>query len=134
MRLARGRRPPVSSTRVRVFRFHVPFIHDEDLRELQLVSDELFVAGGKEGKQSGASAFSPDGKWLVYRNMPNQSLYMQPFPATGTEIRLTQKTASQPMWSHDGRELFYRFSRRKDPLAMSSPDYRDGDGRVAGDG
>ena len=69
---------------------------------------ELFVSGGAEGNQSGASAFSPDVQWLVYRNMPGEQLFMQPFPATGTEIRVTQETGSAPMWSRDGSELFYR--------------------------
>jgi serine/threonine-protein kinase len=69
---------------------------------------ELSVSGATSLNRSGASVFSPDGKWLVYRAMPSQSLFMQPFPATGTELRLTQETGSSPVWSRDGRELFYR--------------------------
>ena len=61
---------------------------------------------------TGNSAFSPDGQWLAYqsngREGSGSELYMQPFPATGTEVRLTQEGGSTPMWSRDGRELFYR--------------------------
>ena len=72
---------------------------------------EFFVTATEEdGNGSLGSAFSPDGQWLVYRTgrAPNEQLYMQPFPATGTEFRVTQRRGSLPIWSADGDELFYR--------------------------
>ena len=59
--------------------------------------------------------FSPDGKWIAYvvaeRPGPT-SIYVQPFPATGARNQLTVRggsnnTPHKPMWSPDGKELFY---------------------------
>ena len=71
--------------------------------------DDGTVTGVPGG--GGNTAFSPDGTWLVYRNNRggSEELYMRPFPLLdGTELQLTQEGGSAPMWSPDGRELFYR--------------------------
>ena len=55
--------------------------------------------------------FRRTGQWLVYRRNPvgeGGQLFVEPFPTTGTEFRLTQDGGSAPIWSRDGRELFYR--------------------------
>jgi eukaryotic-like serine/threonine-protein kinase len=69
---------------------------------------ELFVTTA-EGPGSLGSAFSRDGQWLVYSKgtLLDGGLYLQPFPATGTEFQLTQEGGSYPIWSRDGRQLFY---------------------------
>jgi Tol biopolymer transport system component len=59
-------------------------------------------------KESGGSAFSPDGKWLAYRqNDSGFGIFVQPFPATGAVYKVTSN-GSYPIWSHDQREMFYR--------------------------
>jgi Tol biopolymer transport system component len=61
------------------------------------------------------STFSPDGRWIAYHSSSregalaaNSGVFVQPFPATGL-IRQAPKVGRdfQPMWSPDGRELFY---------------------------
>ena len=66
---------------------------------------ELFVGGA-----AGAAVFSPNGRWLAYRenDTAGEQIYIQPFPATGAIHRITQNGGAQPLWSRDGRELFYR--------------------------
>jgi eukaryotic-like serine/threonine-protein kinase len=63
------------------------------------------------GNQFG-SVFSPDGQWLAYAD--NESgpfgIYVQPFPPTGAKYEITQTGGAWPVWSRDGRELFYRQS------------------------
>jgi serine/threonine-protein kinase len=62
--------------------------------------------------------FSPDGKWLVYTERrpsaeaappnPNATIYVQPFPPTGAVYQLTRgENAHFPVWSRDGKTLFY---------------------------
>jgi len=64
--------------------------------------------------------FSPDGKWVVYAAEEGTigdgtAIYVQPFPATGAKYRLhvaesrdlPNSTPHKPLWSRDGRELFY---------------------------
>ena len=55
------------------------------------------------------SVFSPDGKWLAYtlREPPRVTSLIQPFPPTGTPYQIKADLAHHPMWSPDGKELFY---------------------------
>jgi serine/threonine-protein kinase len=59
-----------------------------------------------------AATFSPDGRWVAYASTDRekQTVYVQPFPATGAKYQLVAKgldTPSHPVWSPDGKELFY---------------------------
>jgi eukaryotic-like serine/threonine-protein kinase len=59
-----------------------------------------------------AATFSPDGRWVAYASTDRgkQTIYVQPFPATGAKHQLVAKgldTPSHPVWSPDGKELFY---------------------------
>jgi serine/threonine-protein kinase len=57
----------------------------------------------------GRSAFSPDGKWLAYQSSETGSerIFVQPFPATGTKYQISKDSGHHPLWSPDGKELFY---------------------------
>jgi serine/threonine-protein kinase len=59
-----------------------------------------------------AATFSPDGRWVAYASTDRgrQTIYVQPFPATGARYQLAAKGAdipSHPVWSPDGTALFY---------------------------
>jgi Tol biopolymer transport system component len=54
---------------------------------------------------------SPDGRWIAY--MSNESgkfeVYVRPFPGVdGGRWQVSTNGGSSPLWSPDGRELFYR--------------------------
>ena len=55
--------------------------------------------------------FSPDGRWVAYQlKEPGSTgtegvIYVQPFPATGEKHQIAQ--GGRPMWSRDGKELFF---------------------------
>ena len=55
-------------------------------------------------------AFSPDGRWIAYQS--NESgryeVYVQPFPGPGGKVLVSTQGGTGPVWSRDGRELFYR--------------------------
>jgi serine/threonine-protein kinase len=53
---------------------------------------------------------SPDGRWLAYTSNETgrYEVYVRPFPAPGGAIQVSVDGGDQPMWSRDGRELFYR--------------------------
>jgi len=53
--------------------------------------------------------FSPDGRWLAYMSMESGTpqVFVQPFPKTGAKHRVTQQGGGHPLWSPDGKELFY---------------------------
>ena len=55
-------------------------------------------------------AFSPDGGWLAY--VSNESgrneIYVQPYPGPGGKWLISTEGGTEPAWSPDGKELFYR--------------------------
>lgn len=55
------------------------------------------------------AVFSPDGRWVAYQTGINtaHSLYAEPFPRTGTRFPISNGNARHPLWSPDGKELFY---------------------------
>jgi len=56
-----------------------------------------------------SSRFSPDGRWIAYQSNETArfEIYVEPFPRTGTRTRLTEAGGERPVWSPDGREIFY---------------------------
>jgi len=61
------------------------------------------------------SSFSPDGRWIAYTSneVGYYQIYVQPFPPTGARHRVTfADPAEEPLWSRDGRELYYRSGTR----------------------
>jgi len=55
-------------------------------------------------------AFSPDGRWLAYcSNESGQlELYVVPFPGPGGKWRISTVGGKSPIWSRNGRELFFQ--------------------------
>lgn len=66
---------------------------------------------GAEGR------FSPDGKWIAYvgpLTAPDtDAIFVAPFPGSEGRIRVSTASGAQPMWSRDGRHLFYIAPDRK---------------------
>jgi serine/threonine protein kinase len=52
---------------------------------------------------------SPDGQWLAYTSDASGvfEVYVQHFPATAAKWQVSRGGGQQPVWSPDGRELFY---------------------------
>jgi hypothetical protein len=59
-------------------------------------------------------ALSPDGKWLAYSSDESGTfeIYVRPFPDVGTaRWQVSTAGGSAPLWSHTGREIFFRNNR-----------------------
>ena len=68
--------------------------------------------GGVESSNPIGAVFSPDGRWVAYSSMePGHTLsavYVQPFPPTGATYQVSRDDdGHHPVWSRDGKELFY---------------------------
>jgi serine/threonine-protein kinase len=82
--------------------------------------DILGRRGGSEGERVEllasdfselAPALSPDGRWMAYTsNEPGQNeIFVVPFPNVGdARWAVSVGGGNEPLWSRDGRELFYR--------------------------
>ncbi len=56
------------------------------------------------------ASISPDGRWVTYisEETGNFEVYVQPFPnPSGSKWRISPSGGRDPVWSRDGRELFY---------------------------
>jgi serine/threonine-protein kinase len=53
---------------------------------------------------------SPDGHWLAYQSNETgpTEIYVRPFPGAGARTQVSSGGGTEPLWSHSGRELYYR--------------------------
>jgi Tol biopolymer transport system component len=56
--------------------------------------------------------FSPDGKWLAYTSDDSgiYQIYVEAFPRKGGRWQISDNGGTYPVWSRNGRELFFRTS------------------------
>ena len=59
-------------------------------------------------------ALSPDGKWLAYASTISgaNEVYVRPYPQGGPSVLVSSRGGTEPSWSRDGTELFYRSGSR----------------------
>ena len=55
-------------------------------------------------------AVSPDGKWLAFVSDKSgaQEVYVRPLEGAGDDVQVSVGGGTEPVWSRDGRELYYR--------------------------
>jgi serine/threonine-protein kinase len=92
-------------------------------------------------------AISPDGRWLAYVSTLSgrEEVYVSPFPEASSALRqVSTDGGREPVWAHNGRELFYRnganelvavqvsegpsFAWDRQDVLFSTEDYLDSDG------
>jgi Tol biopolymer transport system component len=58
---------------------------------------------------------SPDGQWLAYASDESKrsEIYVQTFPSPGGKWQISTNGGNLPVWSRDGKELFYVSADRK---------------------
>jgi serine/threonine-protein kinase len=75
---------------------------------LSLQDRKAAPVGSVESSDPINAVFSPDGRWVAYNTSESGSqVYVQPFPATGAKYQMKHTGAHHPLWSPDGKELFY---------------------------
>ena len=52
-----------------------------------------------------ATTFSRDGRWIAYHDLGQ--VYVEPYPPTGARYLVTKDGGVTPVWSADGKELFF---------------------------
>ena len=76
----------------------------------------------------GLAKLSPNGKWLAYRSFETQrnEVYVMTFPNPGGKWQISTNGGSIPVWSRDGKELFYVSADNK----MMAVEIRESGGRL----
>jgi eukaryotic-like serine/threonine-protein kinase len=93
-----------------------------DIWLLSLDGDHEARAILKTGSSEGSPEFSRDGKWLAYNSNETgrPEIYVQPFPGPGGKSTISTDGGVEPVWSRDGRELFYRNGDKLMAVAIST--------------
>ena len=76
-----------------------------------------------------APRLSPDGQWLAYVSdqAGEDRVYVRPFPSGDYVITISAGPGTEPVWGHDGEELFYRDGEQMFAVAISTdPAFRPG--------
>ena len=70
----------------------------------------------------GYPAPSPDGRWLAYvSNEANRpEVYLRALDGSAGKQQVSQDGGSEPVWSRDGRELFYRSLGPSEPQLVAA--------------
>jgi hypothetical protein len=57
---------------------------------------------------------SPDGRWIAYQApvSSRQEIYVAPFPGPGPRHQVSTDGGTEPLWSREGRELFFQNGAR----------------------
>jgi Tol biopolymer transport system component len=78
------------------------------VRRLRGDTSSRIVASALQGQQT-AARFSPDGRWVAYQSdeLGSPQVYAKPFPALDARYQVSLESGNQPVWSRDGRRLFY---------------------------
>jgi eukaryotic-like serine/threonine-protein kinase len=58
----------------------------------------------------GWARLSPDNRWLAYvsKESVRPEVYLRQFPEPGGRWQISPEGGTEPVWAHNGRELFYR--------------------------
>ena len=75
-----------------------------DILSIDLSTHRAQAYVGGPGSQSGP-AFSPDGKWVGYRD--RSRIMVRRFPDNGEQWQVSDQRGSLPKWSRDGKNILY---------------------------
>jgi serine/threonine-protein kinase len=65
---------------------------------------------------------SPDDRWLAYVSDESgrEEIYVRPFPGRGGAKLISTEGGTEPMWSRDSKEIFYRNGEKMMAVAIST--------------
>ena len=111
-------------------------------RDIWVMPVDGSASSGSDGKprpivktpaDDSGGKFSPDGRWLAYSSSESgqAEVYVMPFPGSGKAQKISTQSGSEPVWSHSGRELFYRQGTRLMAVDIKTqPVFSAGGGQV----
>jgi Tol biopolymer transport system component len=72
-------------------------------------SQPQFLVKTPAGEGVSGTALSPNGRWLAYVSDTTGplELWVQPFPGSGSPVRVSSRGAVEPVWARNSRELYY---------------------------
>jgi dipeptidyl aminopeptidase/acylaminoacyl peptidase len=101
---------------------NIPPNNNSDLRVLDIATRKVNEIPGMPARVT-LPVLSPDGRWLAFSAFPGgmtgrPSIYLQSFPGPGPVQRIVEG-AGAPLWSRDGKSLFFRSRRGSDSTLLA---------------
>jgi eukaryotic-like serine/threonine-protein kinase len=83
--------------------------HDYGISMLDMATKKLTRLVDIEGSDQHSSRVSPDGKWIAYASNETgrQEVWVEPLPQNGKRFQLTRDGGRHPIWSPDGRKIYF---------------------------
>jgi Tol biopolymer transport system component len=80
-----------------------------DLFTLDLAGDRKLVSLVVAPRDQVAARLSPNGAWIAYESAESDrsEIYVSDFPAARRKIQVTSGGGTSPLWSPDGRQLYF---------------------------
>jgi serine/threonine-protein kinase len=99
---------------------------NDDIKALDLEGEgklEKFLATETEHFED-QPVISPGGRWVAYisNESGNREVFVQAFPGPGGKWQISSEGGTAPLWSRDGRELFYRNGNRMMVVEVETSD------------
>jgi Tol biopolymer transport system component len=94
---------------------------NDDLVMLSLVGDSVVRRLDADFIERNGE-LSPDGRWMAYESEESETpeIYVRPFPDWEVDrVQVSNGGGVQPLWSRDGRELFYLTNPSLSPQLMA---------------
>jgi Tol biopolymer transport system component/predicted Ser/Thr protein kinase len=84
---------------------------DHDIWIIQLAGEAKGRAApfARRNNNQRHAVWSPDGRWVAYSSEESGSweIYAEPYPGPGPKSLISTQGGIQPVWSRDGKELYY---------------------------
>jgi serine/threonine-protein kinase len=87
---------------------------DGGLKVVRAGSEESSRTFVEAGQSVTMARFSPDGGWVAYvtGETARREVYVRPFPGPGPVMTVSAGGGTEPIWSREGTQLFYRSGRQ----------------------
>ena len=78
--------------------------------EVMGFANNLRIIWEQTSNSENGGVFSPDGNWIVYVSdlSGRNEIYVRPSSTTGARKQVSVQGGTEPLWSPDGKEIFYR--------------------------
>jgi Tol biopolymer transport system component len=90
-----------------------------DVLTLSVSDGAVRTIAGTTSAES-AARFSPDGTWLAFEI--DDVVHVQPYPGPGRRVQVSPGAGAGPVWSPDGRELYYQRGSQLMAVPFSATD------------
>ena len=94
--------------RTLVFRVDTPH-HGRDILSVPISGERTVTSVLATDADELSPRISPDGRWMAYVSAESgqDEVYVRPFPGAGGRTLVSSNGGREPLWSRDGRTIFY---------------------------